>query len=286
MMRPVQWVGELLSNRRVGAYQLVTVAAPGLAERMRPGQFVAVAVGGRLSSVLPRRCFSIYATRPQGLYAGTAQFVLDVTGAGTGWLADVAAGERLDLIGPLGSPFLLSDEPMRAVLVGEEHSSAALLPLADALHARDCSVDFVLMAPTADRVFGELEAKRTGAAVTITTEDSRAAAEQTLVEVLDGVLERGPADVLYASGSLDMLGEVAVAGSAHHVPCQVAVEVPMACGTGLCAGCVLPVVGDDGVTRMLRSCVDGPVFFANRVRWDELARIPADCLGAEAMGVG
>ncbi|HEY9391847.1 MAG TPA: hypothetical protein VIR27_19005 [Mycobacteriales bacterium] len=285
-MRPIRWVGELLSNRRVGSYQLVTVAAPGLAERLRPGQFVAVAVGGRLSSVLPRRCFSIYATRPQGLYAGTAQFVLDVTGVGTGWLADMPVGGRLDLIGPLGSPFLLSDEPMRAVLVGEEHSSAALLPLADALHAQDCSVEFVLVAPTADRIFGELEAKRTGAAVTVTTEHSRALAEQTLAEVLDEALERGPADVLYASGSLGTLAEVAAAGSVRHVPCQVAVEVPMACATGLCAGCVLPVADDDGVTRMLRSCVDGPVFFANRVRWDHVGRVPADCPGAGAMGVG
>lgn len=285
-MRPVQWVGELLSNRRVGAYHLITVAAPGLAKQLRPGQFVAVAVGGPFSALLPRRCFAIHATTPQGLYAGTAQFVLDVTGDGTAWLADRTPGDRLDLIGPLGSPFLLADEPMPTVLVGGGHSSAGLLPLADALHARDCSVEFVLAASTADRLFGELEARRTGASITVATEDASAGIEGTVADVLDEVVERTGAGAMYASGSRAMLRAVSAVARAHHVPCQVAVEEPMVCGIGLCAACVLPVVGDDGVTRMLRSCVDGPVFFANRVRWDDADSIPADCLGAEAMGVG
>jgi len=54
----------------------------------------------------------------------------------------------------------------------------------------------------------------------------------------------------------------------------------MACGTGVCMTCVLPVVGEDGVTRMARSCVDGPVFRGDLVRWDDIGTIPFDALGA------
>jgi dihydroorotate dehydrogenase electron transfer subunit len=54
----------------------------------------------------------------------------------------------------------------------------------------------------------------------------------------------------------------------------------MACGIGVCMTCVLPVVGDDGVTRMVRSCVEGPVFRGDRVRWADIDTIPADALGA------
>jgi hypothetical protein len=54
----------------------------------------------------------------------------------------------------------------------------------------------------------------------------------------------------------------------------------MACGIGVCMTCVLPVVGDDGVTRMVRSCVAGPVFRGDTVRWDEIGTIPFDALGA------
>lgn len=285
-MRPTQWVGELLTNRRVGAYHQVTVAAPGMADRVRPGQFVAAAVGGDQSALLSRRCFSLYATTPQGVYAGTVRFLVDVTGAGTGWLAALRPGERVDLIGPLGSPFLFSDEPLRTVLVGGGPGSAALLPLADALHARDCAVEFVLGAASADRVFGVLEARRTGAGVTVTTRDGSSGAAGVVTDVLDDLLDRTEADAVYACGPRAMLRAVTALSGARHVPCQVAVTEPMTCGVGLCAGCVLPVVGDDGVTRMQRSCVDGPVFFANRVRWDQVDAVPADCLGAEAMGVG
>jgi dihydroorotate dehydrogenase electron transfer subunit len=58
----------------------------------------------------------------------------------------------------------------------------------------------------------------------------------------------------------------------------------MACGVGVCMTCVLPVVGDDGESRFVRSCVDGPVFDASRVRWDDVGSLPPDLVGADAMG--
>jgi dihydroorotate dehydrogenase electron transfer subunit len=54
----------------------------------------------------------------------------------------------------------------------------------------------------------------------------------------------------------------------------------MACGIGVCMTCVLPVVGDDGRTRMVRSCVEGPVFNGERVRWDAVGTVPPDTVGA------
>jgi dihydroorotate dehydrogenase electron transfer subunit len=68
----------------------------------------------------------------------------------------------------------------------------------------------------------------------------------------------------------------------------VAVEESMACGVGVCMTCVMPVTGNDGVTRMVRSCVEGPVFRGDRVRWDAfddgVCRVPADALGAPNVG--
>ena len=54
----------------------------------------------------------------------------------------------------------------------------------------------------------------------------------------------------------------------------------MACGIGVCMTCVLPVIGSDGITRMSRSCVDGPVFRGEQVRWDDVGTIPFDAFGA------
>jgi dihydroorotate dehydrogenase electron transfer subunit len=60
----------------------------------------------------------------------------------------------------------------------------------------------------------------------------------------------------------------------------------MACGIGVCMTCVLPVVGNDQVTRMVRSCVEGPVFAADRVRWADVGTVPADALGAGELPMG
>jgi dihydroorotate dehydrogenase electron transfer subunit len=69
------------------------------------------------------------------------------------------------------------------------------------------------------------------------------------------------------------------------IPCQVAVEEAMACGTGVCMTCVLPVRDAEGETRMVRSCLEGPVFRGDRVRWDALGTVPDDAVGAAAMRV-
>ena len=77
-----------------------------------------------------------------------------------------------------------------------------------------------------------------------------------------------------------MLRQVTALARRYDIPVQVAVEEAMACGIGVCMTCVLPVVGSDGITRMVRSCVDGPVFRGEQVRWDDIGTIPLDAFGA------
>jgi dihydroorotate dehydrogenase electron transfer subunit len=157
------------------------------------------------------------------------------------------------------------------------------------LRERGCRVDFVMGASTEGRLFGALEAKRMAATVAFTTDDGSAGFRGRVSDVLPDVLSRSGADVVYACGPMPMLQAVyGVAAEAYKgagIPVQVAVEESMACGVGVCMTCVLPVVGDDGLTRMVRSCVEGPVFPGDRIRWDALGTVPADAVGAAAMGV-
>ncbi len=285
-MPPVQVRGEVLSRRRAGAYHLLELVAPGVADTARPGQFVALRVGGPVSGLLLRRAFAIYRATPVGAYAGTVQIVVAARAAGTEWLAAVRQGEQLDVVGPLGAPFRLPTTAVGCVLVGGGYGSAPLFGLAEALRARDCRVDMVLGAATADRVFGALEAKRAASSVVVTTEDGSTGVQGRVSDVLPDVIEQSGALVVYACGPMPMLRAVSEVAASYATPCQVAVEEAMACGIGVCMTCVLPVTGDDGVTRMTRSCVDGPVFLADRVRWDELGRVPADALGAPALAAG
>lgn len=277
---PVQVQGEILSVKKVGAYQEMTVVAPGMAELTRPGHFVAVQVGGPESSMMLRRAFAIYDVKAQGVYGGTVTFVFAVHGKGTAWLSQRRPGERLDVVGPLGKPFRLPKEPVTATLVGGGYGTAPLLPLAVALRERGCRVDFVLGAGSADRLFGTLEAKRIGQTLAITTDDGSVGQHGRVSDVLPEVLERTKADVVYACGPMGMLRSVTDQAALLGLTTQVAVEESMACGIGVCMTCVLPIIGDDGLTRMARSCVEGPVFLGDRVRWDDVGTVPADAVGA------
>jgi dihydroorotate dehydrogenase electron transfer subunit len=289
-MPPVQVRGEVLSVKQVGAYTEMAVVAAGMAERTRPGQFVAVAVGGEDTSMLLRRAFSVYQVSRRGVYGGTVEFVFAVTGRGTAWLAGRRPHDPIDVVGPLGRPFALPRSPANCVLVGGGYGSAPLFMLSDALRGRGCRVDAVLGAASADRLFGALDAKRMAASVVFTTEDGSMGEQGLVSDVLRDVIARTHADTVYACGPMGMLAAVSrTAADAYDgagIPCQVAVEEAMACGTGVCMTCVLPVRGTDGETRMVRSCVEGPVFRADRIRWDALGAVPADAVGAEAMTAG
>jgi len=277
---PVQVLGDVLSVKRVGAYQSMTVIAPGIAELTRPGHFLAVQVGGPESSMLLRRAFAIYDVKDRGVYGGTVEFVFAVHGKGTAWLSSRRPQDKLDIVGPLGKPFRLPTTGVNATLVGGGYGSAPLLPLATALRERSCRVDMVLGAGSADRLFGLLEAKRMAASIAVTTDDGSVGTPGRVSDVLPAVLDKCKTDVVYACGPMPMLRAVAGLCAERGIPCQVAVEESMACGIGVCMTCVLPVIGDDGRTRMARSCVEGPVFLADRVRWDDVGTVPHDTVGA------
>ena len=284
----VQVTGELIATRRAGAYHHLTFVAPGLAELARPGQFVALAVGGPTSANLLRRCFSIHKVSPSGTYGGTVDVVVAAHGPGTQWISELRAHDEVDIVGPLGRAFPLPKEPVPCVLVGGGYGSAPLFWLAEALRERGCHVEVVLGAATESRLFGVVEARRFADGVTVTTDDGSLGTKGWVSDVLPEVIRRTGAAVVYGCGPMGMLRSITEVATAEGAVAQVAVEESMACGVGVCMTCVLPVADKDGVTRMVRSCVEGPVFRGDRVRWDAFAdglcRVPDDAVGAPRVG--
>ena len=279
-----QVTGRLIATRRVGAYQQLTFVAPGVAGLARPGQFIALAVGGATSANLLRRCFSIYQVSPSGTDGGTVDVVVAAHGPGTTWLTELAPHAEVDIVGPLGRPFPLPTEPVPCVLVGGGYGSAPLFWLAEQLTARGCHVEMVLGAASEDRLFGAGLARRAVDGLSVTTDDGSAGTRGWVSDVLADVIRLSAAAVVYGCGPLGMLRAITEDAAREGVVAQVAVEEAMACGIGVCMTCVLPVVGTDGLTQMLRSCVEGPVFRGDRVRWDAFAdglcTVPSDAVGA------
>ncbi len=275
-----QFTSQILSMTPVGSYIHMSLAAPDVAEFVRPGHFVAVAVGGTGGGMLLRRAFSIHRATP----GHSLEVVFAPHGQGTQWLSEQKPGVELDIIAPLGKPFALPREPMSTVLVAGGYGAAPMSMLVDELHARGCEVRVVLGAATSEKLFGVLDMKRDADELFVTTDDGSSGVRGRVTDVLGDVIQRHNARAVYACGPMPMLKAVAEVSETHGAFSQCAVEESMACGIGVCMTCVLPVIGDDGVTRMVRSCTDGPVFRGDRVRWNDVDTIPVDAFGAPQPG--
>ena len=275
---PVQRVAEVVDRRPVNAYVELSLAAPEIAERAEPGQFLAFAVGGPTSAMLLRRSIAI-----AGAGDGRATVVVAPHGPGSTWLAGLRIGDAVDVVGPLGRPFPLPQPGTPALLVGGGYGAAALVDLAARLRAAGSDVLAVAGAATAERLCSVDQLSGLAGRMEVTTDDGSAGRRGLATLAAEELL--GQAGVVYACGPMPMLRAVADLATAAGVPSYVAVEESMACGIGVCMTCVLPVVGADGRTRFSRSCTEGPVFGGDRVRFTDVGTLPPDVVGADAMGV-
>jgi dihydroorotate dehydrogenase electron transfer subunit len=274
----VQREVEVVGRRPVNAYVELSLAAPEIAERAEPGQFLAFAIGGPTSALLLRRSIAI-----AGAGDGVVTVVVAPHGPGSTWLAGLPVGQRVDVVGPLGRPFPAAPAGARALLVGGGYGAAALVGLAARLRSRGHEVAAVAGAASADRLCSVEELAGLADPVAVTTDDGSAGRSGRVMVAVDELL--AGVGVVYACGPMAMLRAVADAATARGIPSYVAVEESMACGIGVCMTCVLPVVGEDGRTRFSRSCVEGPVFGGDRVRFADVGKLPHDVVGADAMGV-
>lgn len=255
--RPRHVTGEVLATRSAGPYHHLSLVAPGVGERSRPGSFVALSVG---DGHLARRAFWIHRIGPMGGHPAVLELVVEPRGPGSRAVAALPVGSRLPVTGPLGRPFALPRDPARCLLVGEGYAAAALTVLAERLRERGCGVHLVLGGADDAHLLEPLAARRSVGQVEVAVGDLATPALRALPE----------ADVVYVAAAARTQRLVAEAVADTGATCQVALERPLTCATGLCRGCPVPVLDDRGDQRVVRACVDGPVFRAERLDWGAL----------------
>jgi dihydroorotate dehydrogenase electron transfer subunit len=211
----------VLGVEAVGPYTLLRLERGGL-DPGTPGQFFMLEAPGRL---LPRP-MSVCVAPP-----GELGFLIDPIGPGTRALCDLAAGDRLGILGPLGRGFRLDVE--RPLLVGGGIGVAPFPYLSDRLGDPPALLGFrtawhaeaAALVPNAEVVLEP----------TYVTEAMPAAHD---------LLACGPEPMLEAVRRL----------TPH---AQLAWEAPMACGYGACYGCAVEIDGE-----LKRLCLEGPVLAA------------------------
>jgi dihydroorotate dehydrogenase electron transfer subunit len=263
-----QLLAPIVSNKKVGQYHQIIINVGDLAALCKPGNFVAINVGGDTSSMILRRAFAISRVSVNSTFGGTMELIVAPHGQGSRWLCAQGEGAVLDIVAPLGTAFGIPTEAVPVLLVGGGYGSAPLFGLAEVLNARGCRVDMILGASTASKIYAPMEGKRAVNSMRIYTEDGSMGQAGRVTDPIPEIIRDLDIAVVYSCGPMPMLSAITKITDEFSIVHQCAVEEAMACGIGVCMTCVLPVENEDGTVSMLRSCIDGPVMDGSKVQWN------------------
>lgn len=267
-----QITGTVIANKRIGAYHQILLGIGPSVTTVRPGNFIAVRVGGEDTKMVLRRAFAISRVSESTSFGGTLELIIAPHGSGSRWFCSQGEGAELDVIVPLGKAFGIPTEPAQALLVGGGYGSAPLFGLAEVLRDRGCRVEMILGASTGSKIYAPMEGKRSVSSLKIFTEDGSMGEKGVVTTPIRSMIDEGRVDVIYSCGPMAMLRAISRLVEGSDVVHQCSVEESMACGIGICMTCVLPVKMSDGAIANLRSCIDGPVMDGADVCWDEVGK--------------
>lgn len=263
-----QLLATIVGNKKVGQYHQILISVGELVSQCKPGNFVAISVGGPNSRMVLRRAFAISRTTTSPQFGGAIELIVAPFGSGSSWLCGLTEGEQIDITLPLGTAFGIPTTSVNALLVGGGYGSAPLFGLAEVLKERGCRVDMLLGASTGSKIYAPLEGKRSVNSLRIFTEDGSMGETGRITAPIAQLVSELQIDVIYSCGPMAMLKAISEILDGGDVVHQCAVEEAMACGIGICMTCVLPVKDESGKVSNLRSCIDGPVMDGAAIEWD------------------
>jgi dihydroorotate dehydrogenase electron transfer subunit len=273
---PVDADAVVVANTRLSAdYHVLALAAPDIAARTRPGQFVMLKPARGLDPLL-RRPFSVFEILRDAAGAPAGISILGkIVGAGTALLYALDAGERLSCLGPLGRPFTEAAPDRPVWLVAGGVGLAPFATMAEACLARGLAPTLFYGARRAgDLHYADWFAAR-GVDVRIATEDGSAGARGYVTTPLGEALAlvaAGASPSIYVCGPTPMMRAVAELAARHGHDVEVSLEQTMGCGMGGCYSCVVPLTQPGRGPHFVRSCLAGPTFRAAVLDWPGLSR--------------
>jgi dihydroorotate dehydrogenase electron transfer subunit len=268
-----------------GEQYILRVQAPLCAAHATPGNFAHL----QCEPALPmRRPLSIMRVDSA---AGWVDFLYKAVGKGTRALAKRTTGEIISSLGPIGMPFTPDRSRPRTLLLGGGVGIPPMVFLADRLRQDEHWQPVVMMGSEVPFPFTPqpsrflLPGMPEAVIATMPLLENRGIPcrlaslqgypgchEGYITDIarhwLDALTPQSREEVsLFACGPHPMLAATARLAAEYNLPCQVSLEEYMACAVGGCAGCAVRINTVDG-PAMKRVCVDGPVFDARLVDWD------------------
>jgi dihydroorotate dehydrogenase electron transfer subunit len=253
---------------------------PRIARQIVPGQFVMLRLSGTSDPLLARP-LALYEVVRDAIGQPTAiDIVYLVVGKMTARLAECGPGAELDAWGPLGNGFPrleyehlimvaggIGQTPFLAL--GQEYLGGRCYGDPPRIGANSSRVTLCYGVRTAGLAAGVDDFRAADIDVHLSSDDGSLGHHGLVTDLLrEALAETAGLDRLIACcGPEPMMEAVAEICAAAGAPCLVSLETPMACGIGICFSCVAKVRQADGTWDYKRTCVEGPIFDAEKIAW-------------------
>jgi dihydroorotate dehydrogenase electron transfer subunit len=227
-------------------------------EKPSPGQFLQI----KIDPLFLRRPFSI------GSYkSGKTGLLVQIKGKGTDILTKENKGSKISVTGPLGEGFPYHKTWKKIWFIGGGTGIAPLLFLYESLKHKHklCHCEFFYGARRKNLLFFDILPRKL--TFEFSTGDGSYGEKGEVTELVRKRLRSEKPDVIYAGGPEGLLKEISLISAAFKIPAYITLENKMACGMGLCYGCVAKIKTTSG-GEYKRVCKEGPVFNANKVKWE------------------
>ena len=212
----------------------------------KPGQFINIKLEGK------------YLRRPISVCdfdENTLTIIYKIVGSGTEQMAEMTAGETLDILNGLGNGFDISLAGENPVLIGGGVGVPPMYSVCKELKKIGIKSKVIFGFNTAEDAFYKEEFEKLGATVYITTADGSMGTKGFVTDVLKEL----DYSYFFTCGPMPMFK--AIEGIAK-TSGQYSFEERMGCGFGACMGCSCKTKYGNK-----RICKDGPVMIREEIIW-------------------
>ena len=249
----------------------LVLEAPDIAEKAKPGQFVILMIdeeGERLPFTLS----------DWDAKAGTITIYFLEVGLSTMQLVRFKGDALFAVIGPLGKP-----TPIKrfgtVVIGGGCYGIGGIYPIAKAMKKAGNKVVTIIEARSSYLIYNEEELRKVSDRFIVATSDGTKGEKGKVHDIIESMVNQGgKIDRAYFIGCLFMMMNCFNTVQPYDITTFIALNPIMVDGTGMCGCCRCSV---DGKTKF--ACVEGPIFEAKEVDWDQLFKRNASYSQQEAM---
>ncbi len=217
-------------------------------EKISAGEYVSILCDG----LTLRRPFSV-----ANFENNTTTVLFKKRGGGTEYISNLKIGDKIEFSAPLGNTFTIENK--KTLLIGAGIGVAPLFYLEKKLNEIGAETFFAAgFLSESDIIEHDFDF--------VSTDDGSNGNKGSICDYLEQIIEEFKPEKIVSCAPHPVLKFVAQTAQKHKIPCEVAMEKVMACGIGVCRGCVISLK-KDGKTQNATVCKDGPVFNGEEVVW-------------------